>query len=44
MLPKNKLRQPRLRRLKVFKTDKHIYNNKFKKNNNLKIKKDAKKS
>jgi len=31
MLPKNKLQEPRLRRLKVFKDDKHIYQDKFKK-------------
>ncbi len=30
MLPKNKLRQPRLLRLKVFKNDQHIYQDKFK--------------
>jgi len=30
MLPKNKLRSPRLRRLKVFKLDRHIYQDKFK--------------
>lgn len=30
MLPKNKLRSPRLRRLKVFKLDNHIYQDKFK--------------
>lgn len=30
MLPKNKLRSPRLRRLKVFKLDHHIYQDKFK--------------
>lgn len=29
MLPKNKLRQPRLRRLKVFVDDKHKYEDKF---------------
>jgi len=31
MLPKNKLRSPRLKRLKVFKADNHIYQDKFKK-------------
>lgn len=30
MLPKNKLRSSRLRRLKVFKTDQHIYQDKLK--------------
>ena len=30
MLPKNKLRQPRMRRLKIFKTDQHTYQDKFK--------------
>lgn len=30
MLPKNKLRTPRLRRLKVFADNKHIYEDKFK--------------
>ncbi len=30
MLPKNKLRQPRLLRLKAFKNDQHIYQDKFK--------------
>ena len=30
MLPKNKLRHPRLRRLKVFKTDTHPYQDKLK--------------
>jgi len=30
MLPKNKLRQPKLRRLKVFVDDKHNYQDKFK--------------
>lgn len=30
MLPKNKLRAPRLKRLKVFKSDKHIYADKIK--------------
>lgn len=30
MLPKNKLRQPRLRRLKVFKDDQHPFKDKFK--------------
>jgi len=29
MLPKNKLREPRLNRLKIFKDDKHIYQDKF---------------
>lgn len=29
MLPKNKLRDPRLNRLKIFKDDKHIYQDKF---------------
>ncbi|MFC1627112.1 50S ribosomal protein L13 [Patescibacteria group bacterium] len=31
MLPQNKLRDPRLRRLKIFKNDQHIYQDKFKK-------------
>ena len=31
MLPKNKLRSPRLKRLKVFKDNNHIYQDKFKK-------------
>lgn len=31
MLPKNKLRDPRLARLKIFKDDKHIYQDKIKK-------------
>ena len=30
MLPKNKLRQQRLKRLKIFKTDDHIYQDKLK--------------
>ena len=30
MLPKNKLRDLRMRRLKIFKDDKHIYQDKFK--------------
>ena len=38
MLPKNKLRQLRLKRLKVFKDDQHIYSDKFK-GSNLKGKK-----
>ena len=33
MLPKNKLRDKRLTRLKVFKDDKHIYSDKFKEKN-----------
>ena len=33
MLPKNKLRQPRLRRLKVFAGDNHPYKDKFKQAN-----------
>ena len=32
MLPKNKLRQQRLKRLKIFKTDDHIYQDKLKPN------------
>jgi large subunit ribosomal protein L13 len=31
MLPKNKLRSPRLKRLKIFKTETHIYADKLKK-------------
>jgi len=30
MLPKNKLRKPRLKRLKIYKGDNHLYKDKFK--------------
>jgi len=41
MLPKNKLRALRLKRLKVFKTDKHIYADKLKKSLTPGVKKGA---
>ena len=41
MLPKNKLRALRLKRLKIFKTDKHIYADKLKKSLTPGVKKGA---